>query len=1065
MIQREHRMFFTTELCGALAIAFIRHVLIGTQLPTDCTDATVIHARLKEAYIKELTRCQIARRPWIWGAGDKPEAGTRVAANDLQLAVNITRDQRIDLINEKGFAMGDDEVRFHLLQLVDHQPNASRPVQERKFTPIEPLVFNCWDSIGHIIAGQWCTKNPQIFAQGQNVVTAVAVDNHWLPLWMVPDAHTLQVHTFHSDVDFTPVEAIIATLAEKLGFRSHVIHRIPHGLPEHVMCGAQALTFIAHVIVHMSLPEDLQELRTVHTNMRASFVAHLYSIEYTPKPVVWGNGTPRESGQLPIMPDENQADLEQRRQDRCAMLVSHSYAMGNDEIEFHLRHLIECHAQGPRTVGPVRKFAMIPPLALESWKEGDLTPMQDWLSAHWIHNPRDTQVIAIMLVDQHWVPFWLSPQGDSAHCHTLGDFARDDQVVTQVLGELAHFLGFTDVMIHRVPHGLDVSRLCGAMSISFLAHITLNTQLPRDVHQLRSRCWNMKELFAEAIQTSDADPPTYWGWGVSGESRLLPRMPEDDDAFGSVSTGLVGRGVYMPGTLCGMNHHEMKFHLQKLATLLPCSFALGIALNCLHQVHALICSFWASGCQVAGFVALYDMHWIPIVCYKVGHTVWIWIEEGPVASFLRGIFSTWTFFSLPVIDRICCGAHTWSVLAWICGVHTSVHSGIRTLLHRLYVGEGSPKADALPARWGFGPQGQLAKSLVQELSKHGIPDDVVEERASAAIRSLGSEQVAAALAHRQPWKQLKILGTNSRFQFVLPSELATAVETNKGKAIGTKGKGKGKQFPQPSELDPAKLQVIEGTFHCAGKPLPQLTMKQIGPVSGGFILISLHDAEPYLRAGTIVSREPLALLILQKAGTDIQTVLPHTPVTVPCRCTVNSEPVLADVLVVQLGTGLVEKTSGNAMVTVDTPEVATLKIMVYKDELKGDWDDFCSAPIRCLVSLLPKLKRCFTANCQCQAWHNTENLPLRDPILDVWRRQFLRTGFKPCPRPKRKSSQYASGSLCASWKLCLLPAAPQVPTVNQGQPMAKKSWETIQLCGLKNIHHRRCNTSCKPIQQ
>ena len=92
MIQREHRMFFTTELCGALAIAFIRHVLIGTQLPTDCTDATVIHARLKEAYIKELTRCQIARRPWIWGAGDKPEAGTRVAANDLQLAVNITRE-------------------------------------------------------------------------------------------------------------------------------------------------------------------------------------------------------------------------------------------------------------------------------------------------------------------------------------------------------------------------------------------------------------------------------------------------------------------------------------------------------------------------------------------------------------------------------------------------------------------------------------------------------------------------------------------------------------------------------------------------------------------------------------------------------------------------------------------------------------------------------------------------------------------------------------------------------------------------------------------------------------
>ncbi|CAL1159962.1 unnamed protein product, partial [Cladocopium goreaui] len=260
MILREHRLFFTTELCGALAIAFIRHVLIGTQLPSDCTDATVIHARLKEAYTKELARCQIARRPWIWGAGDKT-AGTRVAANDLQLAVNITRDQRIDLINEKGFAMGDDEVRFHLLNLVDNQPNASLPIHERKFVSMEPLVFSCWDSIGHIIASQWCLKNPQIFAHGQNVVTAVAVDDHWLPLWMVPDGQTLQVHTFQSDVDFTPVEAIISTLAEKLGFSAHVIHRIPQGLPEHMMCGAHALTFIAHVIVHMPLPEDLHELR------------------------------------------------------------------------------------------------------------------------------------------------------------------------------------------------------------------------------------------------------------------------------------------------------------------------------------------------------------------------------------------------------------------------------------------------------------------------------------------------------------------------------------------------------------------------------------------------------------------------------------------------------------------------------------------------------------------------------------------------------------------------------------------------------------------------------------
>ena len=172
--------------------------------------------------------------------------------------------------------MGDDEIRFHIFQLVENQPDRHLPQNERKFTATEPLIFNCWDSIGHIIASQWCARNPQIKEKGQNVVTAIAVDNHWMPIWMVPEDSTLQIHTFHVDVDFAPIEAILTILAEKLNFLHFAIHKIPNGLPEHVMCGAHAMAFIAHVVVQMALPEDLQELRNLHTNMRASFVANLY---------------------------------------------------------------------------------------------------------------------------------------------------------------------------------------------------------------------------------------------------------------------------------------------------------------------------------------------------------------------------------------------------------------------------------------------------------------------------------------------------------------------------------------------------------------------------------------------------------------------------------------------------------------------------------------------------------------------------------------------------------------------------------------------------------------------
>ena len=414
LIRQEHRLFFTSDLCGALAIAFLRYALVGAQLPSDCTEAAVVHARLKDAYVEELQRCQIARRPWVWGAGDSSASSSSVSHNsDLQLAVNITRDQRIDMINSHGTAMGDDEIRFHVMELTGKQPGRHLPPQERQFLPMEPLIFNCWDSIGKVIAKQWSDKNPQVLARGQHVVSAVAVDGHWLPIWMVPAGNTLQIHTFQSEVDFAPIETILSTISNQLGFQDVVIHRIPEGLPEHEMCGALAMTFLAHIIMEMPMPETLLDLRYAHTNMRASFVAHLYGIEYTPKPVIWGTGTPRESGQLPRMPEaeETQTDESQSRARRTQMLISHSYAMGDDEIQFHLGHLVDCFCQGPRPVGPHRRFVPIPVRELVAWTQGDVNALDDWKRQVWTQASPDTHLVMVLLLEQNWVPVWFCTKG------------------------------------------------------------------------------------------------------------------------------------------------------------------------------------------------------------------------------------------------------------------------------------------------------------------------------------------------------------------------------------------------------------------------------------------------------------------------------------------------------------------------------------------------------------------------------------------------------------------------------------------------------------------------------
>ena len=1037
LIWREHRLFFTSTLCGALAIAFLRYALIGALLPTDCTEATAIHGKLKDAYAQELKRCQIARRPWVWGAGDRSSSSQSIPQpnRDLQLAVNVTRDQRIDLINEKGMAVEDDEIRFHITQLVSHQPDANKPIQEQSFIFMEPLIFNCWDSIGHVIAKQWCSKNPQVLTNGQNIVTAVALEDHWLPLWMVPSGPVLQVHTFHSEVNFDQGDRVLHTVATTLGFQSHAVHRIPTRLPDHVMCGAHALALLAHVIMQMPLPDTLRELRDLHTNMRASFVAHLYAIEYTPKPVVWGFGAPGESGPLPRMPEgetQEEAASSTDRTQRLQMLTTHSYAMGDDEIHFHVNHLLECHGTGPRDAGPVRHFITVSPTTINSWLQGDSAPLRQWLDQEWFPIQPDQHLIVVVLL-QHWVPIWFAPAGHAIHCHTLADFAYDDSELESVATRLAHELGYSDVVVHKVPHGIDVTRLCGTMSISFLAHILLRTRLPEDVHQLRSRCWDMKSIFAEALETSEPMMPSMWGWGTPGECRPLPRMPAavpiatalDDLIAGDICTHSlfqqfagVTSEVFPMDAPIGMHQFEMEFHMLTMTHHVREGVKFQTAVG-FEKLIDCVLQFPHEGLDTLGIAVLIDEHWQPVILLRTALGILFMIEQSQLAESIGTALHGFDVFIVPAGGQNICGVDTWQLFAWMCGFPTGIldFRSMRCMLHHCFTTRGPAVPDIRLAQWGFGPQGLLAKKLVSELLKHGVPETAADERAANAIRILGSEQVSAALQHRNSWKQLKMLGNNSKFQFVMPSELASVVESNKGKPVVPKGKGKGtRAIPQPVELDPTKLIVLEGTFHSQGTQLAQLTMQQIGPVSSGVILMSQQDAEPYLRSGKAVSKEPLALLVLHRNGSEVHTALPHNSVMVPCRCTVNQEPVLAEVTLVQVGTGLVEKATGNAMVSVDTPDVVTLKVMVYKDELKGDWGEFVGSPIRCIVSLLPKL-RCFTADCNCPAWHNSEKLPLRDPILDVWRRQFLRQGLKPCP-----ADQAEIYSVCIRIPRCTLEA-------------------------------------------
>eukprot|EP00435_Cladocopium_sp_Y103_P028934 s1710_g7.t1 len=402
----------------------------------------------------------------------------------------------------------------------------------------------------------------------------------------------------------------------------------------------------------------------------------------------------------------------------------------------------------------------------------------------------------------------------------------------------------------------------------------------------------------------------------------------------------------------------------------------------------------------------HDEHWIPLWANIRANTLQIHVVDPAPQSipFLHDMVIHSIRFDLPAHDK--CGALTIAFLSHII-LRTPLPQTVRELndLHTelraafvaaVYTSEGC----RCPVVWGQGP-GPLARELAAELLKHGVPESEVENRAAQAIRAIGSEQVQQALAHKQPWRQLKSLANNVRFQFLHPKELADVVAQNRSKPVGKRTKPgvppKVTKMPQAVDLDPHKLKILDGIFKADQTVIPQILAQQIGPVASGIVLMSHAEADPYLRAGAQVSQEPLALVVIQAPGAHIQTSLPHKTITVPCRCLVDNEPVLLDAVLIQLGRGFVDKVSGHSTVEIEALDVITIKMTTFRDEITGEWDAFCAAPIRYLVSVYPQLKRCDASDCSCAHWHNPDKLPVREPILDVWRRQYLRAGFKPVP--------------------------------------------------------------------
>ncbi|CAL1151335.1 unnamed protein product, partial [Cladocopium goreaui] len=158
-IQRDRRMFFTSDLCGTLAVAYLHNVFLHVQLPANSEETLQRFHFYRGEFVKSFSHCDIARRPWVWAQGDQNQTSDpQVSLSDtVQLPVTLTREQRLDLISTHGKAVADDEIRFHILHIIDRYhaicaENNQQPAHHYLF--FEPLVFTCWESIGRTISAR-----------------------------------------------------------------------------------------------------------------------------------------------------------------------------------------------------------------------------------------------------------------------------------------------------------------------------------------------------------------------------------------------------------------------------------------------------------------------------------------------------------------------------------------------------------------------------------------------------------------------------------------------------------------------------------------------------------------------------------------------------------------------------------------------------------------------------------------------------------------------------------------------------------------------------------------------
>lgn len=290
---------------------------------------------------------------------------------------------------------------------------------------------------------------------------------------------------------------------------------------------------------------------------------------------------------------------------------------------------------------------------------------------------------------------------------------------------------------------------------------------------------------------------------------------------------------------------------------------------------------------------------------------------------------------------------------------------------------------------GGGSQFDHMAALRELLRNHGVPDDLVHERAATTIEKLGRATILNIFRGTSHWKDLKSAANHltPKLQLVLAPELEDVIKKRASfaKPVATKKDKKYKPVTRPAvQLQASDIQVPDGIFREGiNLPLKQLEVSQIGPDARGIIVVDPFEAVPYMKRLQKVSTRGLAMVVIG-AQLDLMHGVGQV-IRFPAKCRHTDEALILSAHLLQLGAVEVVRNTAENAPKVDEVSNQVLKVLAFKDEMGPQWTNLLDKPVRFVLDNLPELK---------------EREDGTRAILDVWDRQWLNARMEKVQQDK-----------------------------------------------------------------